>query len=124
MASSIGQFTFMRLSGAKIPDKAMTTAIIDRPGVDGVGYRYNALKAGQQTVETTETLISWSDAVERPDTYAALKGELVTVIDDLGRRVDNVLVVEVAVTAVQQIVNATDGANYLVRASWLLQPTG
>jgi len=122
--SSIGTYTFVRLEGAKLPAKAMTTAIIDRPGVDGIGFRYNALKLGQQTVESVEAITYWANAVTRPDDYAALKGTLVSVIDDMGRRVDNVLVGEVIVTAMQQVYNATGGANYIVRATWVLQPTG
>ncbi len=123
--SSIGDFDFLRMSGPQIPLLASAVEIIDRSGVDGTASRVDALKAEEITVYTTEGVEDLSDAQDRADDYAAYKGTHKTVIDDLGREVEDVLVVDVRVIGTpQKVLTATPaGINYLVRGVWLLKPT-
>lgn len=124
MSSSIGSINFIKLSGPQVPKLASAVEIIDRPGVDGTASRVNALKAEEITVYTIEGKNSLNDAKAAADTYAALKGTIVTVVDDLGRSVDNVLVVDVRVLSAQNVLNPQPtNNNYLVRAVWMLKPT-
>jgi len=125
MSSSIGSFSFLRMQGAQIPLLASAVEIIDRPGVDGIASRTDALKAEEITVYTLEGVEELEDAQGRADDYAAYKGMHKTVTDDLGREVEDVLIVDVRVTGTpQKVLTATpEGINYLVRGVWLLKPT-
>lgn len=123
--SSIGAFEFLRMEGPQIPLLASAIEIIDRPGTDGEAFRVDALKAEELTVYTIEGVSSVNDAKSRADDYSALKGTKVTVEDDLGRSVDDVLVVDVRVLNTPQKLALSEpaGIEYLVRAIWLLKPT-
>jgi hypothetical protein len=122
--SSIGTFTFMRMEGPQIPQLAAAVEIIDRPGTDGIASRVNALKAEELTENTIEGVSTLTIAQTRADYYAAYKGTCKTVIDDIGREVDNVLIVDVRVIKVQKVLTASlAGVNYLIYAVWLLRPT-
>ena len=124
MGSSIGAISFLKMSGQQVPKLASAVEIIDRPGVNGTANRVNALKAEEITVYTLEGMSSLNDAKNIADTYAALKGTNVTVVDDLGRSVSEVLVVDVRVLSVRNVLNPQPAGNdYLVRAVWLLKPT-
>lgn len=125
MASSIGTFEFLQMQGPQIPLLASAVEIIDRAGTDGTAYRVDALKAEELTIYTIEGVEAKADANDRADDYSALKGTLVTVIDDLDREVENVLVVDVRVIRTPQtILNSVPAdINYLVSAIWLLKPT-
>ena len=122
--SSIGAYSFLKMEGPQIPMLAAAMEIIDRTGVDGTDSRENALKAEDITKYTTQgvTLTAWANAAA--DYYAALKGTYVTVVEDMGRTVYYVLVIDVRVLGVQRIFNPDPpGNNYLIRAVWLLKPT-
>jgi len=124
MASSIDSITFIQMTGVKVPTLASAVEVIDRPGVDGYANRDNALKAEEIQVRTLEGINQLNDANDIADTYAALKGQRVTVVDDLGRSVEEVLVVDVRVLSVQTVLlSDPPDNNYLVRAVWLLKPT-
>jgi len=123
--SSIGTFEFLQMQGPQIPLLASAVEIIDRPGTDGVASRVDALKAEEITIYTVEGVVNLATAQNKADDYAALKGELVTVIDDLGRSVQEVLVVDVRVISTPQklALSVPTGIGYVVRAIWLLKPT-
>lgn len=125
MASSIGAYTFLSMRGPQIPLLASAVEIIDRPGVDGVAHRINALKATEITLFTLEGIELKATANGRADDYAALKGTTVTIVDDQGRSVDDVLIVEVRVLSPPQYVlnPQPTGNNYLVKAAWVVKPT-
>lgn len=124
MASSIGTFYFGKMTGPQIPSLAASVQIIDRPGTDGTVSRVNALKAEEVTKFTLEGVQLLATANARADAYAALKGYHVTVVDDLGRIVYQVLVIDVRVTRVQRVLAASvPTTNYIVYATWLLKPT-
>jgi hypothetical protein len=122
--SFIGAFWFMKMEGPQIPALAAAVEIIDREAVDSVASRVDALKAEDITKYTTEPITYLINAQMAADDYAYLKGRYVTVADDLGRIVYNVLVVDVRVINVQAVMlSQPAGINYLVNAVWLLKPT-
>lgn len=125
MASSIGTFEFLRMEGPQIPSLASFVEIIDRAGVDGTAFRIDALKAEELTIYTIEGVSYLSEAKTRADDYAELKGTKVTVVDDLEREVEDVLVVDVRVISTPQklALSVPAGIDYVVRAIWLLKPT-
>ncbi len=120
----IGAFEFLRMEGPQIPLLAAAVAIIDRQGTNGTGSRVDALKAEEITKYTIEGVTSITTARAAADDYAALKGTHVTVVDDLGRSVASVLVVDVRVTGVQDMLfSDPPDLNYWINAVWLLKPT-
>jgi len=122
--SSIDPINFINMGGHQIPSLAAAVEIIDRPGIDGTGHRITAKKVRETVVYTTEGVDSLSSASDATDRYGELKGTKVTVINDLGREVDNVLVVDVWVMNVQKIIACSDSSiDYIIIAGWLLKPT-
>ena len=123
--STIGEQTFIRLSGPQMPALAKNMAVISRQGKDGAVFRADAKKVPDVPVRglaVTETLGSAQTAI---DTYQALIGTLVTVVDDLGRSTSNVMVLGVQVDRVQFMTTPSPStAVYWVYSSWLLKPTG
>ena len=122
--SSIGAFSFLKMEGPQVPSLAAAVEIIDREGVDSVASRIDAFKAEDITKYTTEGVANITDAQTAADDYAALKGYLATVVEDVGRTIYNVLVVDVRVISINTIVNSSPAnINYLINAVWLLKPT-
>ena len=123
--SSIDIFEFLQMQGPQIPLLAKAVEIIDRAATDGTADRIDALKAEELTIYTIEGVEDLETANGRTDDYAALKGERITVVDDLGREVDEVLVVDVRVIRTPQnlALSVPAGIEYLVSAIWLLKPT-
>ena len=123
--SSIGTFSFLQMQGPQIPLLASAVEIIDRPGTDGVASRVDALKAEEITIYTIEGIAQLNDANNRADDYAAYKGTRKTVVDDLGRSVADVLIVDVRVISTPQkmALSVPTNNNYIVRAVWLMKPT-
>ena len=123
--SSIGTFEFLQMQGPQIPLLAKAVEIIDRAATDGTADRIDALKAEELTIYTIEGVEDLATANGRTDDYAALKGGRITVIDDLGREVEEVLIVDVRVIRTPQNIalSVPSGIEYLVSAIWLLKPT-
>lgn len=122
--SNIGSETFISMSGPDVPLLAAAVEIIDRPGLDGIASRVDALKATELTIYTIQKVVDVDTANDKADDYADLKGTKVTVEDDLGRSVASVLIVDVRVTKKQQVlVSSPTGTGALVWAVWLLKPT-
>lgn len=122
--AQIGSITFERMSGGSIPKLASAVEIIDREGIDSTGERKNAKKAGFIYVTTTKSYTSLNDLKDAVDNYALLKGSRVTVIDDLGREVNEVLVVDVKVPRLQCYANSSPtGKVGVAYANWVLKPT-
>ena len=122
--SDIGAQTFLSMQGPDVPLLAAAVEIIDRPGLDGVASRVDALKATELTVYTIQKVEDVDEANDKADDYAALKGTKVTVIDDLGRSVSNVLIIDVRVTKKQKVLTSSPaGTGAIVWAVWLLKPT-
>lgn len=112
------------MAGPDVPSLAAAVEIIDRPGVNGIASRVDALKAEEITKETVEGVTNLATANAAADDYAALKGVCATVVDDLGRTTYYVLVTDVRVTGKRHIVKSDPAnINYLIYAVWTLKPT-
>lgn len=122
--SSIGSNNFIRMSGPQVPALAIAMATINRKGRDGEVFRSDARKVPEVIQRTVTYVTSAGDANSADDVYKALIGSLVTVVDDHGRSVSNVMVLGAQVDFIQAVTTATATASHLVYGSWLLKPTG
>jgi len=110
--------------GPQIPALASFVEPIDRPGVDGEAFRQNANKVAAIEIFTKQWVTTLTAANLAIDYYSALKGYTVTVVDDLGRTINNVMVLDVRVNAVQTILTSSPtGYTHQVSAVWYLKPT-
>ena len=100
--ASIGGYTVFSISGLPAP-AAHRNVLLERPGVDGASARTEGLRAEETTVTTITFLVSSGQVKTVPETYAALVGSLVTVVDDFGNLVNNVLVQAVRVLDVRRV---------------------
>jgi hypothetical protein len=125
--SSIGTFTFMQMTGEKLQALSPVIEMIVRPGTNGEIYREEPGKSRVfevQTVEGYTALTGASGANAAAAGYTALKGTLVTVVDDNWLTAYNVRVVDVQNVAVQAVLMSNvAGVNYVVSARWWLKPT-
>lgn len=118
----IGGFIFLRMDGEQIQPMTPQVMEFDRPDVDGVGIWLGASKAPmiqKQTIEGVAMLVTAQNATED---YTALKGQLVTVVDDDGRTATYVMVMDVRVLSIGALINPSPpGNNYLITAVWNLK---
>jgi len=122
--SSIGALSFINMIGPQLPALASHIEAINRPGVDGEAFRENAKKVEGIQVQTTTWVVSSALANAAIDNYSALKGSLVTVIDDNGRTVNNVMVLDVIVNRITPIlISSPLGYSHSINATWYLKPT-
>ena len=113
------------MTGPQVPALAIALEVINRRGVDGEGFVENAKKVEAINKQTIEPVSMLATANWAADDYADLKGTLVTVVDDSGRLVINVMVLDVRVTGVKQVFTSCPaGTNYLITANWVIKPTG
>jgi len=120
--ASIGGQSFITLRGS-VTAQAQALTPIERPGVDGVGYRQKG-KRGE--VVTLTSVADTNNATTTTAAYVALRGTLVTVVEDAGRTSYYVAVLDVIITRVRAVSGAVGGLTagaYLVDATWTLQPT-
>jgi len=127
MSASIGGYGFIRLRG-RLRGMAERLAEITRPNVDGQAYRKSGKRAPVSSMESLVDIDTAENADALALNYEALKGTLVTVVDDLGIETQNVAVLDVDVSAARAVTGAggglcESGSNYLVRATWSLQVT-
>ena len=122
--SAIGAYTFLQMTGPQVPARAAAVEVIERPGVDGSAFREEAQKVPELILNTLAAATTLAAANLACDNYALLKGTLVTVVDQLGRTVPYVMVLDVRVTRVAPCAgSAPVGTNYLVWAQWWVKPT-
>lgn len=130
MSSSIGGISQICIKGPPLATMGQAVEIITRPGVDGVAAKQYGLRPGvNQAVSVTDAEDA-SDVTTLLEAYDALKGALVTVVDDLGRTHNNVLVQDCQAVQAKAISGAggyvrctTTPPTYLVYASWMLLVT-
>lgn len=111
------------MTGPKIPQLATKVETISRDGIDGEAFRSNAKKVPDVTLQTVATASTLAEANLAPDSYAAIIGTQVTVIDDLGRTVSNVMILDVKVTSVRILSISVPAAAAVVYAVWIVKPT-
>jgi hypothetical protein len=119
---SIASFNFLQMKGPGIPEPSAGIESLDRPWVDGSAWRAMATKGAEFELETYEGVANVIEANGTEESYKALIGQLVTVVDDLGQTKPNVLVQGVRVIRKQATLSPTDtAATYLVQAVWALK---
>lgn len=112
------------MQGQQLQALSARVQTIDRQGVDGHAYRTDAQKSEETTKYTTATTNSKSTANQAASSYAAIKGTLQTVEDDMGRSVENILIIDVRVTRVFRVLNPSPAGNdYVIEAAWTLRAT-
>ena len=112
------------MDGGQLHKLSSQVEEFSRPGVDGVGFRVKAKKAPTGQKHTFEGVTLLANANASAEAYEAIKGTLVTVIDDSGRTVTNVMVIDVQVMRVTAtLLSVPAGNNYLVEAVWTLKAT-
>ncbi len=123
--SSIGALTFLRIEGKQLPPLATEIKPFERQGIDGSTFIENARKSEEIYWETVEGVGALATANMAANDYADMKGTIVTVVEDLGRTVNNVLVLDVRVMGVKQVfASSIEGVNYLIKANWILKFLG
>ena len=104
----IGNFNFINITGGRLAGNQPVVNLIDRQGVDGKGFRIEASKSKEITVQTKEKCTSIEIANDRDENYAQLIGTAVDVTDDMGKMTNNVLILDVGVNSVRQVVGSSD----------------
>jgi len=124
--ASIGGYSMIFVSGP-VGRPGMATERIERPGVDGTAFREQGLRCEPFMMTSIVDLDDAADVAAELDLYAALKGTLVTVIDDHGSTWTNVMVLDVQPVETKTIGVSAGGLattpTKLVTARWTLQAT-
>ena len=68
---------------------------ITRPGADGHAWKYQGLRSEQRQLTTVSDFASAGAARAEMAGYAALKGQLVTIVDDFGQTYTDVMILDV-----------------------------
>lgn len=121
--SSIGPFYFIRMDGDELTGLSYQVKEFDRPGIDGVGFYFGAAKAPLCQKVTVEGVANAVTANTAQENYQALKGSMITVVDDTGRTKSSVMVINVQVLQKKQVLLSTTGYGYYVTAAWTLKAT-
>lgn len=117
--ASIGGYTVLTMD--RLPEPAgHETLRTARPGVNGVSARTEGLRAPVTSVRTRTLVTTSGQAKTVPESYAALKGSLVTVVDDYGNTVTNVMVEDVRVTGVTRVGVAVPTTYAIIECEWEL----
>ena len=117
---AIGGIVFARIVGPQIGAPYPQPKLINRPGTDGQVVRLMPAKSAPVQWDTIEWVLPDRDAALAQERYNAIKPAFVTAIDDLGRFMDLVVVLDVKVLRVQKLAVAVPPANYAVYARWTL----
>lgn len=122
--SSIGIFTFIRMDGEELAAGSIQVIQHSRPGIAGVVFDFRAAKAPMIQKVTREGVANAAVSNAADEDYKALKGSLVTVVDDHGRTNLSVMVVDVKVIRKQpMLLDVPNNHGYHVEAEWMLQST-
>ena len=117
--SSIENFTFINMTRSKPAPPLVVIKVYDRPGTDGLTWRQEAAKPKPADIGTKELIDTIDNANGRYAAYSLLKGQKVKITDDVGKIWDNVLVVDVDITLVQNIVGCSKpNIRAMVTAIW------
>lgn len=117
--ASIGGYIVHTLD--KLPEPpGHQTVETQRPGVDGVSARTEGWRAPVTTVNTRTRLTASGQIKTLPEAYAALKGSLVTIVDDHGNSIYDVMVKDVRVLRVQRVGVSTPPAYAILDCQWEL----
>ncbi len=121
---SIGNYSFKKMYSPQMPKLSVVMEEIDRKGKDGVVFCSHGRKAQEVEVNTVAIADTLNEANSASERYRALIGSAVTMVDDQGRTIPNVMILDVNVYHVQKVAISTPIAAYLVYAIWRLKATG
>lgn len=127
ISDGVTTLNFVRLRGNPDP-MAYRIERIDRAGSDGIAYRKGAKKPSPFTVETFEDLATAAETETKLESYKAMVGSLVTVIDDFTVTRTNVMVLGVAPVRAAAVTGSAGGialtaAVAILVARWELELT-
>ena len=118
--ANIGGILFVTAVGGQIALPYPRVKMIDRPGTDGRVVRFMPAKAEPVEWQTIEWVLLADAALAAQNRYDLLRTGYVATIDDCGRSVGFVVVLDVQVIKVRRLAVATPPANYAVYARWTL----
>jgi len=124
--ATIGGYYMISLSHRPQP-MGETVREITRPEADGQAYAKQGLRAEATLAYAATDCASAAAARTEMAAYAAMRGALVTVVDDLGESYTNVLVVDVRERGRKVVCTAVGGVRagtVLLLTDWVLQATG
>lgn len=124
---SIGSETFKFLRGVPQPlGEAVET--VRRPGLDGYDVRKLGKQADVAVMESAVDVADASAVATKKAAYKAIKGTVVTVVDETGNSTANVLVENYAVIGEKRMAQMIGGVNvsagssgYWLTARWFLR---
>lgn len=116
----IGGIVFAQAVGGQIAVPYPRVKLLDRPGTDGRLVRFMPAKAEAVEWQTVEWVLNEALALAAQNRYDYLRTGYVAVIDDTGRSITLVVVLDVRVIEVQRLAVAVPPANYAVHARWQL----
>ena len=121
---SIGGNSVLTLRG-EFQTLAQTLEPITRPNIDGVAYRVVGQRGGPFRMLSIVDVDDDAAAEALADTYKALIGTLVTVLDDHGQTHTNIVVLDSRILRKQPVKQAGGGLStsqgYLVTTVWTLE---
>ena len=104
----------------EVPPMANMVSARERAGTDGYTFVLSGKRSPVFTVRTRSTHASTSAARSRAGDYERLIGTFVTAEDQGGRPYGKLMVLGVT-CRVLPLLNATDGSDAMIEASWTLQ---
>ncbi len=116
----IGGIVFVQAVGGQIALPYPRVRMIDRAGTDGRVVRFMPAKSEPVEWRTIEWVLLAGAALVAQNRYDLLRSGFVTAIDDAGRSIGSVVVLDVQVEKVQRLTVAVPPANYAVHARWTL----
>lgn len=119
--ASIGGFTFLSMEPS-LPDAGQPSLVeINRPRVDGVMVINEGLRPVPHVIRTTTICSTSGQLATLPIAYAALVGQLVTIIDDYGNSANNVLVKRVATISARTVLTSSPPSAGILEVEWEVQ---
>ena len=116
----IGGIGFAQVTGPQLEAPFPFPKLSSRPGTDGQVVRLMPAKSEPIEWNTIEWVLPALNAAEAIERYRALQLDFVDAIDDLGRSMGWVVVLDVQVIKVVPLAIAVPPANYAVYARWTL----
>lgn len=126
MAPKIGSHTMISVRGV-VHRLAKHIEVIEYPGVDGADFRDQGDRAPDTTLESVVDVSSSGGVPSTLDNYRDDIGSTVTVEDDFGRSLSNVMILDVRLTRTEPVGRAVGGTQTnpaaLMYCTWTVRAT-
>lgn len=123
--ASIGGITVLTMEGTPDP-MGEVLKLIARAGVDGMAYSKMGTKPAPFGLFTRSGANSATAAKTLVETYKALQGTVVEVVDATGRTWSNVVVIDVVTIRIRAIVTGVGdaaGMTHILQTRWQMEST-